>query len=162
MKVPVPRHFYGVMGMGLRYLFQIRSYHVEYTASHQNCEVKRHWAYLVLRWGTTWEQYGAVSFFPFLRFSNEFLIQAYDSIFDGASNAFEVDREIIYIRYSNHRFPPFFGMFFAFFAFFLHFQGKMLNRIFTISLSIFISNKFLVYHANQCHFIYYFALSENS
>ena len=42
---------------------QIRSYHVEYTASHQNCEVKRRWAYLVLRWGTTWEQYGAVSFF---------------------------------------------------------------------------------------------------
>ena len=41
---------------------QIRSYHVEYTASHQNCEVKRRWAYLVLRWGTTWERYGAVSF----------------------------------------------------------------------------------------------------
>ena len=40
----------------------IRSYHVECTASHQNCEVKRRWAYLVLRWGTTWEQYGAVSF----------------------------------------------------------------------------------------------------
>ena len=45
------------------YECQIRSYHVEYTASHQNCEVKRHWACLVLRWGTTWEQYGAVSIF---------------------------------------------------------------------------------------------------
>ena len=48
--------------------FQIRSYHVEYTASHQNCEVKRRWAYLVLRWGTTWEQYGAVSFARLPRF----------------------------------------------------------------------------------------------
>ena len=47
---------------------QIRSYHVEYTASHQNCEVKRRWAYLVLRWGTTWERYGAVSFFVFVLF----------------------------------------------------------------------------------------------
>ena len=44
---------------------RIRSYQLEYTASHQNCEVKRAWAYLVLRWGTTWEQCGAVSALSF-------------------------------------------------------------------------------------------------
>ena len=91
----MPRNFYGVMMMHLRYQFQIRSYHVEYTASHQNCEVKRHWAYLVLRWGTTWEQYGAVSFWFFLLFFEWFIViltQANDSVFDCASNAFEVDQ----------------------------------------------------------------------
>ena len=44
---------------------RIRSYQLNCTASHQNCEVKRAWANLVLRWGTTWEQFGAVSDYTF-------------------------------------------------------------------------------------------------
>ena len=64
------------IGGGASRVSQIRSYHVEYTASHQNCEVKRRWAYLVLRWGTTWERYGAVSFF----FSSPFFFVWLDGV----------------------------------------------------------------------------------
>lgn len=60
---------------------QIRSYHVEYTASHQNCEVKRHWACLVLRWGTTWEQYGAVSILLPILFAPSHLHQTARALF---------------------------------------------------------------------------------
>ena len=62
---PQTTDHHGFIGATRTLAPQIRSYHVEYTASHQNCEVKRRWAYLVLRWGTTWERYGAVSFLLF-------------------------------------------------------------------------------------------------
>ena len=50
-------------------LLSIRPYQYECSRNHQNSEVKRAWACLVLGWGTTREQQVLYAFFAFLHAS---------------------------------------------------------------------------------------------
>ena len=49
------RFFTQLFKLTLYFTLIIRSYHLGYTGSHPNSEVKQDWAYLVLWWGTTRE-----------------------------------------------------------------------------------------------------------